>query len=112
MFKLSAYNYFEVIWGFTSLYLGSSLYERYWGGNIFENIAIIFAIASPLVVDRMLRASSLRRVYQLVTSGLFVGFLLTWSFYIANNLSEDWQTLIPCMSAALYIAIRWIPSRG
>jgi hypothetical protein len=93
------------------MFLGSALYERFWGGNVFENIAMIFFIASPLVVDRMLRATALIRKLRLAASSVFVALLLTWSSYIANNLGEDWQTLVPCMSAMVYILITWIPSR-
>lgn len=110
MAKLSTINYVEIAWLFASLFLGSVLYEQHWGDNFLINIAIVAAVASPLLVIRMLRASALSKRQQVVVSYAYVAILTFWSLTLLNDSYSGWEAFIPAASAAFYLVLRWLRS--
>lgn len=106
--RLTPINYIEITWVVASLFFGSLLYEQYYDGNFFINVALIAAVASPVWINRFLLAAKLTRRQQLFLSAIYVIACLWFVVLILDDRYSGALGVVPAGCSVVFLFLRWL----
>jgi len=113
MLNLTPIHYLEGAWLVLAMFFGSRIYQALYNDNLFINVAIIFAVASPVFLSRFLKASKLSIWQRRLVLIAYIVACLGFALAIGNNRYEAGDYFfIPLLCAVAAVIFRWLRETG